>query len=95
MNVEDFRYVAAHGTATRLGDPIEIHALTHSFRQFTQRRNFCAVGSVKANIGHTTAAAGVMNVIGVLVSLKTVRFHPRFTLTARMSTSNSAIVRSS
>ncbi|MCP4401850.1 MAG: hypothetical protein GY801_31690, partial [bacterium] len=68
--VEDLQYIEAHGTATKLGDPIEIHALTHAFQKFTSKTGFCALGSVKANIGHTTAAAGVLGVIKVLLSLK-------------------------
>ncbi|WPB75854.1 beta-ketoacyl synthase N-terminal-like domain-containing protein [Archangium violaceum] len=52
-------YVEAHGTATPLGDPIEVEALTRAFRSQTQRRGFCALGSVKANIGHLDAAAGI------------------------------------
>ena len=68
--VEDIQYIEAHGTATKLGDPIEIHALTESFEQFTKKKRFCAIGSLKANIGHTGAAAGVLALIKVLLSLK-------------------------
>ncbi|TMC15473.1 MAG: polyketide synthase, partial [Chloroflexi bacterium] len=70
INVEDLQYIEAHGTATKLGDPIEIHALTDAFKKFTAKKGFCAIGSLKANIGHTTAAAGVLGVIKVLLSLK-------------------------
>ncbi|NKB24120.1 MAG: SDR family NAD(P)-dependent oxidoreductase [Kiritimatiellae bacterium] len=70
INVEDIQYIEAHGTATKLGDPIEIHALTDSFQKFTKKKKFCAIGSLKANIGHTTAAAGVLSLIKVLLSLK-------------------------
>ena len=70
INVEDIQYIEAHGTATKLGDPVEIHALNHSFQKFTEKRGFCAIGSLKGNIGHTTAAAGVLGVIKVLLSLK-------------------------
>ncbi|MBO4208787.1 type I polyketide synthase, partial [Micromonospora echinofusca] len=51
-------YLEAHGTATQVGDPIEVAALTQAFRAGTARRGFCALGSVKANIGHLDAAAG-------------------------------------
>ncbi|MBT5307418.1 MAG: SDR family NAD(P)-dependent oxidoreductase, partial [Candidatus Scalindua sp.] len=68
--VEDIQYIETHGTATKLGDPIEIHALTNSFQQFTSKKTFCAIGSLKANIGHTAAAAGVLSLIKVLLSLK-------------------------
>ena len=53
-------YIEAHGTATPLGDPIEIEALTQAFRAGTAAKNFCAIGSVKGNIGHADAAAGVV-----------------------------------
>ena len=70
IHPQDIQYIEAHGTGTKLGDPIEVHALNHSFRHFTQEKGFCAMGSVKANIGHTEAAAGVMGLIKVLLSLK-------------------------
>ncbi len=56
-------YVEGHGTATPLGDPIEVAALTQAFRAGTDRRQYCALGSVKSNIGHTDAAAGVLGLI--------------------------------
>jgi len=56
-------YVEAHGTGTALGDPIEIEALSQEFRRQTARRGFCAIGSVKTNIGHLDAAAGVVGLI--------------------------------
>ncbi|WP_437616958.1 SDR family NAD(P)-dependent oxidoreductase [Sorangium sp. So ce834] len=62
-------YVEAHGTGTRLGDPIEVEALTDAFRKFTDEKQFCALGSVKSNIGHALAAAGVAGVLKVLLAL--------------------------
>jgi len=56
-------YIEAHGTATQLGDPVEVHALTSAFRKHTADKGFCALGSVKSNIGHTSAAAGIAGVI--------------------------------
>jgi polyketide synthase PksJ len=56
-------YVESHGTATPLGDSIEIEALTRSFRRFTSNKQYCAIGSVKTNIGHLTAAAGIAGLI--------------------------------
>ncbi|MBG9944736.1 beta-ketoacyl synthase N-terminal-like domain-containing protein [Brevibacillus formosus] len=76
IDVEDIQYIEAHGTATKLGDPVEIHALSESFRQFTPKKRFCAIGSLKANIGHTTAAAGVLSVIKVLLSMKNKKMAP-------------------
>src|SRR5690606_6585478 len=56
-------YVECHGTGTHLGDPIEIDALTQAFRQSTDARGFCRVGSVKPNIGHLDTASGVIGLI--------------------------------
>lgn len=63
-------YLEAHGTGTKVGDPIEVAALTEAFRQFTAERQFCALGSVKANIGHLTAAAGLAGLVKLLLCLR-------------------------
>jgi acyl transferase domain-containing protein/glyoxylase-like metal-dependent hydrolase (beta-lactamase superfamily II)/2-polyprenyl-3-methyl-5-hydroxy-6-metoxy-1,4-benzoquinol methylase len=76
INPCDLQYIEAHGTATKLGDPIEIHALTDAFEKFTDQKRFCAIGSLKANIGHTGAAAGVLSVIKVLLSFKYAQIPP-------------------
>ncbi|MFC0003440.1 hybrid non-ribosomal peptide synthetase/type I polyketide synthase [Micromonospora siamensis] len=62
-------YVEAHGTGTTLGDPIEVAALTEAFRRGTDGRGFCALGSVKANIGHTDAAAGIAGLLKTVLAL--------------------------
>ncbi|CAM3106796.1 acyltransferase domain-containing protein [Corallococcus sp. ZKHCc1 1396] len=62
-------YVEAHGTATKVGDPIEVAALTQAFRQGTDKKNFCALGSVKSNIGHLDSAAGAVGFIKAVLSL--------------------------
>jgi polyketide synthase PksM len=62
--------VEAHGTGTRLGDPIEFEALTRAFRKDTDRTQYCAIGSIKTNLGHTIAAAGVAGLIKVLLALQ-------------------------
>ena len=69
-------YVEAHGTATALGDPIEIAALTQAFRAGTDRTGFCAIGSVKTNIGHLNTAAGVAGLIKTVLALKHKRIPP-------------------
>jgi len=63
-------YVETHGTGTALGDPIEIAALTQVFRDSTDRKQFCAIGSVKASVGHLDAAAGVTGLIKTALALK-------------------------
>ena len=63
-------YIEAHGTGTALGDPIEIAALTEVFRTATTANQYCAVGSVKSNLGHTDAAAGVAGLIKTVEALK-------------------------
>lgn len=70
VDPETISYVEAHGTGTILGDPIELDALTQAFRSYTDKRNFCAIGSVKTNIGHLDAAAGIAGLIKTVLSLK-------------------------
>jgi amino acid adenylation domain-containing protein len=67
---ETITYVEAHGTATPLGDPIEVAALTKAFRQGTNARQFCALGSVKSNVGHLDVAAGVTGLIKTSLALR-------------------------
>ncbi len=70
INPETISYVEAHGTGTKLGDPIEIDGLTQAFRKYTQKKQYCAIGSVKTNIGHTQIAAGIAGFIKLLLCLK-------------------------
>jgi len=63
-------YIEAHGTGTRLGDPIEIAALTKAYRERTDQRGYCAIGSAKTNIGHLDAAAGVAGLIKAALTLR-------------------------
>ncbi|WP_196303721.1 beta-ketoacyl synthase N-terminal-like domain-containing protein, partial [Ralstonia solanacearum] len=63
-------YIEAHGTGTRLGDPIEINALKRAFARYTGDRGFCHIGSVKANLGHAEGAAGIAGVLKVLQQMK-------------------------
>ena len=70
INPEDITYIEAHGTGTRLGDPIEANALVRAFRQFTSMESYCAMGSAKSFIGHTGATAGVAGLIRVLLSFQ-------------------------
>ncbi|MEM7125457.1 MAG: SDR family NAD(P)-dependent oxidoreductase [Chloroflexota bacterium] len=63
-------YIEAHGTGTKLGDPIEIAALTKAFQAHNAKPDFCAIGSAKAHIGHTEGAAGITGVIKALLSIR-------------------------
>jgi amino acid adenylation domain-containing protein len=67
---DEITYVEAHGTGTPLGDPIEVAALTRAFRRTTRNKRFCAIGSIKTNIGHLDAAAGVAGLIKVVLALE-------------------------
>jgi len=70
VDPETIRYVEAHGTGTPLGDTIEIAALTQVFRAQTRKTGFCAIGSVKTNIGHLDEAAGVAGLIKTVLALQ-------------------------
>lgn len=70
IHPEEIQLIEAHGTGTQLGDPLEIEGLKVSFQRYTKKENYCALGSVKSNIGHLLAAAGVAGVIKILLSLK-------------------------
>ena len=63
-------YVEAHGTATPIGDPIEIEGLTQAFRDHTQDTGFCTIGSIKSNVGHMVIAAGAAGVIKTTLALR-------------------------
>ncbi|WP_307852184.1 SDR family NAD(P)-dependent oxidoreductase [Streptomyces sp. b94] len=80
-------HVEAHGTATRLGDPVEVSALTRAFRESTADTGFCAIGSVKSNIGHLDAAAGVAGVLKTVLMMK----HRTLVPTVNHTTPNPAI----
>ena len=70
IDARTVNYVEAHGTGTKLGDPVEIDGLTRAFRRRTEARQFCALGSVKTNIGHLEAAAGIAGITKLLLQLK-------------------------
>lgn len=63
-------YVEAHGTGTSIGDPIEVRALTQAYRSYTDKTGYCAIGSVKTNIGHLDAAAGIIGLIKTVCALQ-------------------------
>lgn len=73
---EDITYVEAHGTGTKLGDPIEFDALSKVY-SLSNKKNYCALGSVKANIGHTIAASGICGFIKSILCLKNTKLVPQ------------------
>ncbi|HSF43042.1 MAG TPA: non-ribosomal peptide synthase/polyketide synthase [Thermoanaerobaculia bacterium] len=70
------QYVEAHGTATPLGDPVEVAALTRAFRAGTGQTGFCALGSVKTNIGHLDTAAGIAGFLKAVLALENRQIPP-------------------
>ncbi len=70
VDAETISYIEGHGTATPIGDPIEVDALTQAFRASTQKKGFCALGSVKSNFGHLDSAAGVAGLINTVLALE-------------------------
>jgi amino acid adenylation domain-containing protein len=69
INPKTIKYIETHGTGTPVGDPIEVASLEKAFRESTNDNQFCGIGSVKSNIGHTDAAAGVTGLIKTALSL--------------------------
>ena len=67
---ETITYIETHGAGTPLGDPIEVAALTQAFRARTTKNGYCAIGSVKTNVGHLDTASGVAGLIKTALALK-------------------------
>jgi 3-oxoacyl-(acyl-carrier-protein) synthase/acyl carrier protein/NAD(P)-dependent dehydrogenase (short-subunit alcohol dehydrogenase family) len=76
INPESINYVEAHGTATNLGDSIEFDAMTGAFRNYTDKKQYCPIGSVRTNIGHTFSSACVASIIKVLLAMKYKKIPP-------------------
>jgi thioester reductase-like protein len=70
IDPQTISYIEAHGTGTSLGDPMEIEALKQAFAKYTQAEHFCALGSVKTNIGHLNVASGIAGLIKATLSLE-------------------------
>ncbi|MGR4869220.1 amino acid adenylation domain-containing protein [Variovorax sp. LARHSF232] len=71
VNARDISYVETHGTATPMGDPVEVEGLRRAFAPHTQERGFCAIGSLKSNVGHMVTAAGAAGLIKTALALHT------------------------
>lgn len=69
INPEEISYLEAHATGGKLGDTIEVNALARTFKALTAKQRFCALGSVKSHIGHTSAASGVIGLIKIVLSM--------------------------
>lgn len=76
VDAETIGYVETHGTGTPLGDPIEIAGLTRAFRSATSAKGFCAIGSVKPNVGHLDTASGVTGLMKAALAVRTGRIPP-------------------
>ena len=76
LSARQLSYIEAHGTGTSLGDPIEIAGLSKAFREHTAEVQFCAIGSIKSNIGHCESAAGIAGVTKVLLQFKHAQLVP-------------------
>ncbi|WP_052410219.1 SDR family NAD(P)-dependent oxidoreductase [Paenibacillus durus] len=63
-------FIETHGTGTSLGDPIEVSGLQKAFKRYTSDRQFCSIGSVKSNVGHLEAAAGILSLTKVILQMK-------------------------
>ena len=84
---ESLSYIEAHGTGTTLGDSIEIRALTKAFRATTEKQGYCAIGSVKSNLGHLDTAAGISSLIKTVLALQ----HHEIPPTLHLETPNPAL----
>lgn len=76
VEAESISYIETHGTGTELGDPVEIEALNKVFKSETEKNGFCAIGSVKPNVGHLDTVAGVASLIKTILSLKNSQIPP-------------------
>ncbi|MFN6571677.1 SDR family oxidoreductase [Dendronalium sp. ChiSLP03b] len=70
IDPETISYIETHGTGTMLGDPVEVEGITKAFRDFTDRKGFCGIGSVKSSIGHLMAGSGVISLIKVVLAMQ-------------------------
>jgi acyl transferase domain-containing protein/acyl carrier protein len=76
IDPESIQLIEAHGTGTKLGDPIEVEGLKNAFKKYTRKKEYCALGSVKSNIGHCLAAAGIAGALKLILALKSKRLPP-------------------
>nr|QUJ23689.1 PKS [Streptomyces sp.] len=70
IDPERIEHIVAHGTGTRLGDPVEVNALNEAYRERTDKTGFCALTSTKTHVGHTLAASGLVGLIALVQSVR-------------------------
>ena len=70
VNAEEIEYIVAHGTGTKLGDPIEVNALHDAFKSYTQKQGYCALTSTKPNFGHTFSPSGIISLISLVQAFR-------------------------
>lgn len=80
-------YIEAHGTGTALGDPIELQAIANAYKHYHEQKQYCAIGSVKSNIGHLESAAGIAGLTKILLQFK----HQKLVPSIHVSPINPAI----
>ena len=76
IDAESISYIEAHGTATNLGDPVEIKGIERAFSHYTDKKQFCAVSSVKSNVGHLDCAAGMAGLLKATLMLVNKKMPP-------------------
>lgn len=76
INPFNIGYIEAHGTGTKIGDPIEIKGITNAFKRYTDKKQFCGIGSVKSNFGHLDSCSGIAGLIKVIMALKNKKIPP-------------------
>lgn len=76
IDPQSVSYIEAHGTGTKLGDPIEIDGIKRAFSHYTNKKQFCAIGAVKTNIGHLDNASGIIGVIKCILAMKNEEIPP-------------------
>ncbi|NFF81601.1 SDR family NAD(P)-dependent oxidoreductase [Clostridium botulinum] len=70
INPETISHIESHGTGTKLGDPVEVSGITKAFNCYTNKKNFCSIGSNKPNVGHLDSISAMSSIIKVLLMFK-------------------------
>lgn len=76
IDPETISYMEAHGTGTKLGDPIEIDGITRAFQHYTEKKQFCGIGAVKTNLGHLDHASGMAGIVKLILALQHEKIPP-------------------